>query len=560
MKRGIPATIACLFLVLACSGAVTLSGTVSDSASAMAISGVSVGVFGLSVPTFAESTITDADGKYQFDGVSALATFRMTFRLNGYKSRTDSIVIGSTNKTYNVFLAYLSLPSEGTIHSKTASGTWLPSGNPHFIIDTVVVNDSLYIAPGCSVLFWMSTPPKCALKVNGNLAIGSLGSERCHFEYVHPQQSYQESDFSGSIILSNPFSSFDIANAYVALNGLLVRCSQMRLDSVSLYLNSGCTIAASDDIIIKRSCDIITGSGSIHDSISAENIRISDSFLSLNHQTTISSGSLLIDNCKCILRAGTINPESSLVIRHTQIFPGWNGFCSGVRCGSIPSEIQINPARVSILDHNNLFYLTLGKGWTSSDTISNNIIKLNQFAHDSLIFLSPFRNNLFAPTFSDPPSRILGIFGLLTYSQGNVNGDSCDIWFNMLGDPMFADSMSGLLYDNSPAIGAASDGTNIGYYQGNGITNAAFEPKVHKAVGSAFAIRSLPGRRIIISTPSNGIYEVSIYDVCGRILYHTKLTGTGGTLSLPSLWSPGTRLAKITSNSSSWSGKFVLRN
>ena len=202
------------FLCSAAFGATTLTGTVTDTGS-NALSGVSIILTGLSNPSFAESTITNVTGSYQFD-IEPLATYGFSARLAGYENKDGSFVVGSDNKVYDIKLIHIFDPT-GTLHSGEVSGTWLPSGNPHRIVDNAIVKDSLYVAPGCSVVF----EQPALLTLEGKVVFGLKGEKR----------SYIIGDTAKSVYLSNckdtikcddTSSSLRIANTELCFVALLL--------------------------------------------------------------------------------------------------------------------------------------------------------------------------------------------------------------------------------------------------------------------------------------------------------------------------------------------------
>ena len=150
----------------ALSNGATISGTVSDTV-ATSLIGVKVILTGLSIPTFIDSTLTDADGLYTFNDISA-ATYRISLRFSGLSDKDSSIVMGNNSIVCNFILSRI-IAVPGTFHSDIVGGTWLPEGNPHKIIDSAIIKDSLFIAPGCSVI----VDPNTRFTVEGKLTVGS---------------------------------------------------------------------------------------------------------------------------------------------------------------------------------------------------------------------------------------------------------------------------------------------------------------------------------------------------------------------------------------------------
>jgi hypothetical protein len=129
------------------------------------------------------------------------------------------------------------------------------------------------------------------------------------------------------------------------------------------------------------------------------------------------------------------------------------------------TALRLSVYTKAFVDHNTF----IGQGMLDmdrlkeSDTVTNNIfsgITFDNAADDMLYFAYNSVDNF--------PREGEGLTGVGTLARTNGNDDSCDYFFNIWQYPRIADSASGMLYKNSPCIGAASDGTNIGVYQGEG--------------------------------------------------------------------------------------------
>jgi len=111
----------------------------------------------------------------------------------------------------------------------------------------------------------------------------------------------------------------------------------------------------------------------------------------------------------------------------------------------------------------------------------------------------------------------------------NVNGDSSDFFFNFWEDLWIADSTTGVLYQNSPCIGAGFQGENCGVYQGNGIPtteteNAAVIPA---AEPNLLAISPNPlNPKTTIRFQGSAMPSIRIYDLNGHLIRNWNATAS----------------------------------
>jgi hypothetical protein len=142
------------------------------------------------------------------------------------------------------------------------------------------------------------------------------------------------------------------------------------------------------------------------------------------------------------------------------------------------------------ISHSNISGLNYRTGNIGNDNISNNIIRQIWFFNNAsdTLYVSPFSYNIIDSLPYGTP-----YFGFLKNIQRNIKGDSCDLWFNQKVDPQIVDESNGTLAITSPALGAASDGTNIGYYQGAGVGVIAMDPYRNRREEPCL-FRSIPGR------------------------------------------------------------------
>jgi hypothetical protein len=145
-----------------------------------------------------------------------------------------------------------------------------------------------------------------------------------------------------------------------------------------------------------------------------------------------------------------------------------------------------------LIQHNNFYGPVFLTDVLGAAVITDNLFSDVQFGPpDSYQF--DMHHNYYHSVQGDIP---LGLGHLATV---NANGDSTDFFYNLFGAAGIADTATGLLSDNSRLIRAASDGGNIGVYQGAGtaVRGVGYDFRPYRGVASAGAeYFSLRGRRV----------------------------------------------------------------
>ncbi|MBN1577386.1 MAG: carboxypeptidase regulatory-like domain-containing protein [Chitinispirillaceae bacterium] len=162
---------------------------------------------------------------------------------------------------------------------------------------------------------------------------------------------------------------------------------------------------------------------------------------------------------------------------------------------------------------------------SGKDTLINNIFANVRFEKNSTV---PF---YFAFNAVDSCYGSLPL-GVGTNSMTNVRGDSCDFFFNIFTDPLIADSATGEFAQNSPCIGAGSDGTNMGAYKGED-AGARLKGAGHK-IRAYRTIRINSGNKVLFvqcDVSPDAVYTVSLYSMSGRQLWtNVKMRPAAGNL------------------------------
>ncbi len=198
-----------------------------------------------------------------------------------------------------------------------------------------------------------------------------------------------------------------------------------------------------------------------------------------------------------------------------------------------------------------------------SDTVANNIFSTIRFDHptDSLFY---FAYNTVDSCVGWKP------LGIDTPAITNANGDSCDFFYNIFTDPRIVDSTTGQLRNTSPCIGAASDGTNMGVYQGEGaeVKHSALSGNhgPRRLLHLAIWTRNLLLHRDAPVSFENGDYALSLYTVSGRQIGKTgmvnleqdRITVLADGVAFP-LPSPGTYIVRLFRIGTSASFPVIIR-
>jgi hypothetical protein len=416
-----------------------LSGTVRDS-SGISVIGAKVTLAGKGATTFTDSSITDSSGTYSFPNFP-LGIYSFSVTKPAYFQYQEDILLGDAALIKNVVL--FKAP-RGTMHQGNASGIWSPAGNPHMLTADIHVRDSLYIMPGCTLTCPNNAFYRVVLDSGYVLRIGSQTGGRT----VFIRTGFASYGDSGRVYLENT----SIDNAYVTFySGKTLKINSSAFSSCDYWDN----VKPHDSLIILHStftgktprCYTDHGSGAAIDPTTVTNLTFGGGFLKIAESQFYAINLYFSD---CISLSFAHNIFRQFTYSNT-ISTAYAGGC----------YLQSNSHSV-VLSHNNIDYLNCYALYDSSSVV-NNIIGRLAFTNTSTSYVSPFSYNIISSLENNP------IFGLDQNIRTNKNNDSCDLWYNLKVNPLFSDTNHNALLQNSPAIGAANDGTNIGYYQG---TNA----------------------------------------------------------------------------------------
>lgn len=422
----------------------TLTGTVTDTAGTP-LQDVRVILTGLSVAAYCDTTKSDPSGYYEFV-FEALGSYRVTLARGDFYQKDTTILLPEQNTEMNFTLK--GIPG-GTYHEGIVSGVWLPSENPHRITQSVTtIDDSLYIAPGCTVLSDSGT----SIKLEGSLTIGSSDGERT-------------SCVLGGI--DGDGYPVTIENASLTLIGDAI-CDHPWIVSCSTLTVTDCDITASNSITV--SADSIQFTAVSFSAFRQEickrggyetRLRFTGSTLVRFDSSIVFSDArdMILLGDKIVADRTIFEPvtgiQSEAHIRESK-------FTYGLAIKA-QSDYHVS-VRHSLIGNLEYYISTRGR-----DTIIDNIITDNIIIRGSqrdTLYTSPFSYNIFGDTVKYERGGPFYL-GLLDYLTVNANGDSCDMWHNMKTDYLLVDLCSNSVgciknVAGSKALHAGSNGSNIG--------------------------------------------------------------------------------------------------
>ena len=178
---------------------------------------------------------------------------------------------------------------------------------------------------------------------------------------------------------------------------------------------------------------------------------------------------------------------------------------------------------------------------TITDCLIEEIYSIGNYL--SPIYISPFSYCII--NYLENPINILGF---LQNAQTNANGDSCDLWFNLNAN------------SSKNPIKAASDGTNIGYYQGEGVSILPSPMQPGKNI-TKNVIRPVSGMRNVLYSNlaiDNKDAALFIYNSSGRCIVSRRGIGGKQLIALPFSLIPGTYIYSLENVQSKITGKLVI--
>jgi hypothetical protein len=404
--------------VLSCQvqAASTVSGTITDYITSSPAADFPVRLTGISPAAKTDSARTGVDGRYSFTGVPAGA---YQIRLEDSRYAADSVnatIAGDTN------FSFVALERSHVLSTTNFPAALTKAGSPYLVKDMVSPGKSVVISPGAKVVFFR----QAYLSFDSSMsAIGSQSDSILFMAGYGPK----DTGSLGYLVLSNAQGVYRFAYCrferleHVDVNGQTPNSQRVSIDHClfdSLYraflINEP---IQKFSFAYNRVVGCARGVGPLGDGNTADTLVITDNF--------IQSSTLAL----------TIRPTIAGIYY--------------VRRNTVMGPTEIDCSRLS-----------------THDTVASNIFSENSFtlAAGKTIFFA-YNNHKSSGTMP---------LAIGTNAMKNTKGDSCDAYFNIIKNPLFADSTTGVLLTASPCIGTGMGGENMGVYQGAG-ENTFFREK-----------------------------------------------------------------------------------
>jgi hypothetical protein len=396
-----------------------LSGTISDSAGIL-ISEAKVKLIGKGSTNFSDSTSSNSSGQYGFENVP-IGIFNLHVEKSGFFSFDSGFVLGNSQNVINISL---NEAPAGIFHTGIVTGVWSPEDNPHRINVDIEIQDSLYIMPGCTVL-----ATHLLYVNNSDLKIGDSNMDKVIFV--------------GGRIVSNKNHSTTIKNADFVQTTFGLVGNKVEIDSCGFDKLPRGEINCVDSLSISNCVFSDCGSS----------MMFGGRFVELHH------------NIFGALNAGVGGYNSGSDISLTYNVFGQLGNAENRGSLGIPYQFKGN------IKHNNISLFRYNNSIDDlviTDNIIGEVYNASSFL-PSDPYSPPFKNNMFSDQVGYLNHEDTHYLGLKQNIQTNANGDSCDLWMNIVANPGFTSDKMFELSPSSKAINAAGDGSNIGCYQGKGV-------------------------------------------------------------------------------------------
>ena len=409
---------------------------------------VQVTITALPGDSLIDTDMTDTTGYYELV-FSELGGYRIVLEQSTCYPKDTTIMLPAKNTTMNFTM--ISLPV-GTYHEGNVGGVWLPSDNPHRIATSITIMDSLYIAPGCTVL----TAAGASMQLNGKLRIGSSTGSRTSLTITLLSGVYPVEIENATIIAVGP-------NPCNSTWG--ISCSDLTVKNCDITTEFSVAISAGtihcDHLVVNETCQqsgrqnytTIRFTGSNELSLVNTSVFTHDSWI------TLDGGTIYID--KSTFSSNTeVLSDSRILYSH---------FSNSLSIDS-PRDFKI------FISHSLLGNFGYHVDTSMNDTIIDNIFSGTVNVRGSgtdTIYTSPFSYNIIRGGITYHSSEPY-YFGLLKNITVNTNGDSCDMWYNMQTDIGIKMTCSDSIecFKNivgSKALQAGSEQSNIGPDQGEPI-------------------------------------------------------------------------------------------
>lgn len=476
-KTGTAAAVFIVFLTTM-SQALTLSGTCTDYITDTPIDTCRILLEAFSPGAVGDSTHTGSDGRYSFAGLTA-GVFKIVIADSRYAPDTLYCTIEEDTVQSFVLNDFAHL-----LDSDTLPDTLYKAHGPYIVHKLATARLFLTIEPGVTILFRGGD-------LTVNYGVSAIGTEEEPIVFKAKIPQTDSIDYPAGAVKMNLRRN----------EGEFVWCRFERLNRTAfgeyphLHIER-CNFSGMKTAVILA--DIMPGTKAviIGNTISGCTNGIVDTYFGASSSSSSYS-----------IMAQDLSVTGNLIT------------CDG-------NALRVSADKKANVNHNTVLGITTldVDRLSETDSITNNIfsaVRFDNASNDMLYFANNVVDTL----------RGEALPGIGRIVQTNVNGDSCDYFFNLFDDPRIADSATGQLYEGSVCIAAASDGTDVGVYQGEPSSIKAYHSSLH--VSSREHIMQLRIGRWTVPVPAENLPRtpsetciIELYTLQGKLLFRSEWYGS----------------------------------
>jgi hypothetical protein len=464
---------AVVFLLYHAVNAFTVSGKVTDYITLAPVESCVVQLIGVSPNTKTNSMLCNAAGAFAFANVPA-GIYTVRTSDSNYAMDSANVLIGRDTS-----LSFAICERSHILISGAVPDTLAKAGSPYLVTSYLYVDKPLIIEPGVKMVFM----PGTALRTTSDITAIGTAADSIIFE------ARRDTMYVGHLYLTSPNGKYRFSycrferllDVWTDCTGLGGSCTGLFAD-FEHCLFDGMLRAINPSTRSKKirfaQCRIQNSIGGIGDFTHtrlADTVEIVDNYIQSKEYTI----------CLEPLSAGEFYMR-----RNTLMGPSY------IDCMSLSGR----------------------------DTITSNIFTNNAFKNQSYkILFFAYNDHTFSAS-GDYPQ------GIGTNVLTNAKGDACDVYYNIMRDPLFADSTTGVLLSSSPCIGTGMGGENMGVYQGPGVSTGvreAMRPR-QGAKGTFKVISNVKGSLVTFAWLNPAAMDkgsISIYSASGKLVKEILLLG-----------------------------------
>lgn len=392
--------------------ATTVSGTITDYINREPVDSCVLILECFSPYTINDTILSDKKGIYSFDSLPA-GVYSLKTSHESFIADTIPLVLKS-----NQIIPFVLLNRSHVLDS--LPDTLYKEGSPYLIINSIRAVRPLVILPGVTMTFFDGGD------LRSQYDISAIGTEQDSIRFITDSSSCTDTFY-------NPRTGLWFNSTSRNSNYQFEYCRFERLNSIMIFNFSHLFFGNN---LFTRMYTALTFC------------------MSSGNKTEISNNTIL--GCTDGIRGFNpyFNPSESITM-----YESFSITDNMISCSN--TALTLSATEKTYVNHNTIIGQTSIdlKKLSENDTVTNNIfsgITFNgQPATIPFIAYNAF-DTLSGPL---PPG-----FGMNMITNGH--GDSCDFFYNIRTNPHITDSISGVIAQTSPCAGMASDGKNMGVYQG----------------------------------------------------------------------------------------------